>query len=157
MAMTAPAGGTLALPGGRTLNVPADGLEHQLVAFITDSSKPVDQTTWFNFDRLLFETGSATLKPESQEQLKDVAAIFAAFPRIHAKVGGYTDNVGKAAANLQLSDRRAKSVMQQLVGLGVAQDRLAAEGYGDQHPVADNSTEQGRAQNRRIALRVTEK
>lgn len=157
MAMTAPAGGTLALPGGRTLNVPADGLEHQLVAFITDSSKPVDKTTWFNFDRLLFETGSATLKPESQEQLKDVAAIFAAFPKIRAKVGGYTDNVGKAAANLQLSDRRAKSVMQQLVGLGVAQDRLAAEGYGDQHPVADNSTEQGRAQNRRIALRVTEK
>jgi outer membrane protein OmpA-like peptidoglycan-associated protein len=151
------AGQNVTLPNGTTLNVPSTSLESQVVAFITDSTRPVDKTTWFNFDRLLFETGSATLKPASQAQLRNVAAIFAAFPSVKAKIGGYTDNTGNAAANMQLSQDRASSVMNELVGLGVDKARLAAEGYGDQHPVADNATEEGRAQNRRIAMRITEK
>jgi outer membrane protein OmpA-like peptidoglycan-associated protein len=86
-----------------------------------------------------------------------VAAIFAAYPKVHAKIGGYTDNTGDARANQTLSQDRANSVMDQLVSLGIDKGRLEAEGYGDQHPVADNATEAGRAQNRRIALRITEK
>jgi K(+)-stimulated pyrophosphate-energized sodium pump len=72
-------------------------------------------------------------------------------------LGGYTDNTGDAAANLHLSDQRAKNVMAELVKLGVDPSRLEAQGYGDEHPVADNNTEEGRQLNRRISLRVTAK
>lgn len=134
-----------------------DGIESQLVTFVEDASKPVDKNLWFNFDRLLFDTGKATLQPSSQEQLKNIAEIMKAFPKLKIKLGGYTDNTGDAKANLKLSTDRAFNVMNELVTLGVAKDRLSAEGYGDKHPVADNNTEEGRQQNRRIAIRVTEK
>jgi outer membrane protein OmpA-like peptidoglycan-associated protein len=117
----------------------------------------VDDTTWFNFDRLLFDTGQATLQPSSEEQLNNIAEILKAYPNVHMKLGGYTDNTGDPAANKVLSEARAKNVMDALVAKGVDTSRLESEGYGDQHPVGDNSTEEGRAQNRRIALRVTQK
>lgn len=133
------------------------GIEGQLVTFIEDKDVVVDKTTWFNFDRLLFDTGKATLQPQSQEQLKNIAEIMKAFPKVKLKIGGYTDNVGDRKNNLILSTDRAYNVMNELVNMGVAKDRLTAEGYGDQHPVADNNTEEGRQQNRRISARVTEK
>jgi outer membrane protein OmpA-like peptidoglycan-associated protein len=148
---------TKRLPTNFELRAPATGIEKQVVVFIEDPARGVDVPTWFNFDRLLFETGSAQLKPESREQLRNVAEILKAYPKVKAKVGGYTDNVGDPAANMKLSQDRATNVMTELVVLGVAADRLSAEGYGEQNPVADNSTEAGRQQNRRIALRVTEK
>ncbi len=147
----------LTLPDGTVLNVPENGIENQLVKFINDPSRPVDSTTWFNFDRLLFDTGSATLLPSSQEQLNNVAAILKAYPNVHVKIGGYTDNVGDAASNLALSKARALNVMNAIVAAGIDPSRLESEGYGEDHPVGDNSTEEGRAQNRRIALRVTAK
>ena len=145
------------LPNGVELNIPKFGIENKLLTFIQDSSKPVDDTTWFNFDRLLFDTGKATLQPSSEEQLNNIAEILKAYPNVHVKIGGYTDNTGDPAANKTLSEARAKNVMDALVSKGVDASRLASEGYGDQYPVADNSTEEGRAQNRRIALRVTQK
>jgi outer membrane protein OmpA-like peptidoglycan-associated protein len=145
-----------ALPGGVELSFAPNGIEAMLIEFV-ESPRPVDETTWFDFDRLLFETGSATLKPESQEQLRNVAEILKAYPSVKVKFGGYTDNVGDPAANLRLSQDRAGNVVAELVGMGIASDRLSAEGYGEQHPVADNSTEEGRARNRRISLRVTAK
>jgi OOP family OmpA-OmpF porin len=145
------------LPNGVELNLPEFGVEKKLIAFIEDKSKPVDKTTWFSFDRLDFETGSATLKPTSAEQLKNIAEIMKAYPKVALKLGGYTDNVGSADSNLKLSQKRAESTMQELVKLGADAKRLQAEGYGEKYPVADNSTEEGRAKNRRIDLRVTSK
>jgi OOP family OmpA-OmpF porin len=145
------------LPGGIELNVPEFGVEKKLIAFIEDAGKPVDKTTWFSFDRLEFETGSSNLKPSSAEQLKNIAQILKAYPKVGLKIGGYTDNVGNPAANLTLSQKRADSTMQELVKLGVDAKRLEAEGYGDKYPVADNMTEEGRQKNRRIDLRVTRK
>jgi len=145
------------LPDGVELNIPQYGIENKLVTFLNDSSKPVDTTTWFNFDRLLFDTGKATLQPSSQEQLNNIAAILKAYPNVHVKIGGYTDNTGDPAANVALSDARAKNVMDALVAAGIDPSRLESKGYGDQYPVGDNSTEEGRAQNRRIALLVTQK
>jgi outer membrane protein OmpA-like peptidoglycan-associated protein len=144
------------LPDGTELNIPRLGVENKLIDWI-ESSKPIDTTTWFDFDRLLFATGSATLEPASQEQLSNVAAILKAYPKVKIKLGGYTDNTGDPAANLQLSDQRAKNVMAELLKLGVDPSRLEAQGYGDEHPVADNNTEEGRQLNRRISLRVTAK
>jgi OOP family OmpA-OmpF porin len=145
------------LPDGVELNIPQFGIENKLISFLNDSSKPVDTTTWFNFDRLLFDTGKSTLQPSSQEQLGNIAAILKAYPNVHIKIGGYTDNTGDAAANLALSDARAKNVMDALVAAGVDSSRLESKGYGDQYPVGDNGTDAGRAMNRRIALLVTQK
>ena len=145
------------LPNGVELNLPEFGVEKKLIAFIEDKNKPVDKTTWFSFDRLDFETGSATLKPTSAEQLKNIAEIMKAYPKVALKIGGYTDNTGNADANLKLSQKRAESTMQELVKSGVDAKRLQAEGYGEKYPVADNSTEDGRQKNRRIDLRVTNK
>ncbi len=131
-------------------------IEIGLLEFI-QSAKAVDKTTWFDFDRLTFETGKSTLKPESAEQLGNIAQILKAFPTTKLKIGGYTDNTGKADANLKLSADRAKMVEAELVKLGVADDRLDAEGYGDQYSIADNTTEAGKAKNRRISVRVTDK
>jgi outer membrane protein OmpA-like peptidoglycan-associated protein len=145
------------LPDGTELNIPQYGVENKLILFLQDSSKPVDQDTWFDFDRLLFDTGSATLQPASNEQLGNIAAILKAYPNAKIKIGGYTDNTGDKAANLKLSQDRASNVMAELVTLGVASDRLEAQGYGEDHPVADNNTDEGRQKNRRISLRVTAK
>ncbi|MBK8346239.1 MAG: DUF937 domain-containing protein [Saprospiraceae bacterium] len=134
-----------------------DGVESQLVSFVEDNTKAIDKNTWFNFDRLLFDTGKSTLQAGSKEQLTNVAEILKAFPKVKLKIGGYTDNTGDPKANQKLSTDRAFTVMNELVALGVDKARLSAEGYGDKFPVADNATEEGRQQNRRIALRVTEK
>ncbi|MBC7892185.1 MAG: sodium-translocating pyrophosphatase [Sphingobacteriaceae bacterium] len=144
------------LSSGVELNIPAKGIENNLLAFI-ESDKPVDKTTWLDFDRLTFETGSATLQPASQEQLKNIAEILKAYPAVNVKLGGYTDNTGSADANLRLSNERAQSVKAELVNLGIANGRLDAEGYGQEHPVASNDTPEGRAQNRRISIRVTKR
>jgi OOP family OmpA-OmpF porin len=145
------------LPGGVKVSFPKGSLEDQLITFVNDSKTAVDKNKWFNFDRLLFETGKATLKPESVEQLKNVAAILTAFPKVNIKIGGYTDNVGDAAKNKTLSQQRAENVKAELVKLKIDAKRMEAEGYGQEHPVASNDTEEGRQQNRRIAISVRSK
>jgi outer membrane protein OmpA-like peptidoglycan-associated protein len=145
------------LPDGTELSIAENSVENSLISFIEDKNKPVDKTTWFTFDRLYFETGKSTLKAESQEQLKNIAAILKAYPNVQLKMGGYTDNTGDAAVNQKISNERANTAMQALVKLGVDAKRLSAEGYGQDHPVASNDTPEGRAQNRRIDVRVTQK
>ena len=73
------------------------------------------------------------------------------------KVGGYTDNIGDPQSNLKLSHDRADGVVAKLIRLGIEPDRLESQGYGDEHPVADNSTEEGRAGNWRISKHVAQK
>jgi K(+)-stimulated pyrophosphate-energized sodium pump len=145
------------LPDGTTIIIPQRGVESRLLGFIQDSNSTAGSSTWFDFDRLLFATGSATLEPQSQEQLRDIAAILRASPNVHLKIGGYTDNVGSVDQNIRLSQDRANNVRAELVQFGVARDRLDAKGYGEAHPVADNSTDAGRASNRRISMLVTQK
>lgn len=145
------------LPDGTVIHIPARGVESRLLAFIKDPASVPDKTTWFDFDRLLFDTGAATLQPQSQDQLNNIAAILKAYPAVHLTIGGYTDNTGDAAQNLKLSQDRADSVVNQLQTMGISADRLVAKGYGEDHPVGDNSTADGRAANRRISMLVTAK
>ncbi|WP_018478867.1 OmpA family protein [Pontibacter roseus] len=145
------------IPGGVVLNIPPDGIESRLVAFIEDDNKVPDKTSWFSFDRLHFETGSARIQPQSQEQIDNIVKILKAYPQVNIKIGGYTDNVGQPAANLKLSQSRAEAVKEAIQQQGIDASRLEAEGYGEQHPVADNTTEEGRTQNRRIDVLVTKK
>ena len=145
------------LPDKVSLNIPQNGVEARLLAFVQDPSKGVEPAIWFDFDRLLFNTDSATLRPESQEQLGNIAAILKAYPNVHIKIGGYTDNSDDPQHNLNLSQDRANGVMADLISVGISPDRVEAQGYGEQFPVADNSTEEGRAKNRRVSMRVTQK
>ena len=142
---------------GSTLSAPERGVEGRLVAFIEDPSRTPDRTSWFDFDRLLFNTDSATLQPQSNEQLNNVAVILKACPAVRMTIGGYTDNTGDPAHNQTLSQNRADTVVNQLETMGIAPDRLVAKGYGDTNPVGDNSTPDGRALNRRISMLVIQK
>jgi OmpA-OmpF porin, OOP family len=145
------------LPNGTTVQIPQRGVEGKLLAFIQDPNRAPDKTSWFDFDRLLFATNSTTLEPQSKDQLTAVAAILTAYPAVHLNIGGYTDNTGDAAYNQKLSQGRADSVVAQLGTMGIASDRLVAKGYGEDHPVGDNATPEGRALNRRISMLVTSK
>jgi OOP family OmpA-OmpF porin len=140
-----------------TLHIPERSVEGRLLAFIRDPAQKLNRASWFDFDRLLFSTGAATLQPQALEQLHNIAAILKAYRATYLTIGGYTDNTGDAAKNRELSKERANNVSAELVKLGVAKDRLLAQGYGEQHPVGDNATEAGRAQNRRVSLLVTKK
>lgn len=145
------------LPNGVMLRIPSNGIESKLIAFIEDPNRLVDKETWFSFDRLEFETNSSTLKPTSAEQLKNIAEVLKAYPQVNLKLGGYTDNVGSDDYNMKLSSERAKQTEDEIEKLGIDDSRLESEGYGKQHPVADNATEEGRQRNRRIDVRVTKK
>ena len=99
-----------------------------------------------------FDTGNATLRPESDKVLSQIAAVLTSNPSWTMRVEGHTDNVGQKAANLALSERRAAAVVDWLTRHGVARTRLISLGMGDSSPVADNGSEEGRSLNRRVEL-----
>lgn len=103
-----------------------------------------------------FETGKATLEPESFAVIDELVAYLTRKVDERIEIGGHTDNVGSAAANLALSRDRATSVMNYLVSKGIDPARLEAKGYGMSVPVESNKTEEGRAQNRRTEVKVLE-
>ncbi|MGH9594839.1 MAG: OmpA family protein, partial [Bryobacteraceae bacterium] len=99
-----------------------------------------------------FDTGKATLQPDSDQVLAEVVKLLGQSPDLKLRVEGHTDNSGNAAANMVLSEKRAPAVVAWLTGHSVAGARLTAQGFGQSKPVADNSTEDGRAKNRRVEL-----
>ena len=108
-------------------------------------------------ENIYFETGRATLSRESYPALNGLAAKMMANPQMKIEVGGYTDNVGNDADNMELSQNRADAVVVYLVSAGISEDRLIATGYGKVNPVADNATFEGRARNRRIEVKILDK
>jgi K(+)-stimulated pyrophosphate-energized sodium pump len=144
------------LSTGYAIKAAKDGLESKLVSFI-EGSEAISKDLWFNMNGITFDTNKASIKKESDEQINHIAEVLKAFPKVNIKIGGYTDNTGKANANKKLSNSRAIAVKKAIVAKGVKADRMDAEGYGSDHPVASNDTEEGRQQNRRIDVRVTEK
>jgi outer membrane protein OmpA-like peptidoglycan-associated protein len=99
-----------------------------------------------------FETGKATLLPESKAILDKVGASLANYPNLKVEVAGHTDSRGAHAMNMKLSQSRAETVREYLIGKGVAGSQLTAKGYGPDKPIADNKTDAGRAENRRVEL-----
>ena len=99
-----------------------------------------------------FDSGKATIKPDSQSVIDEIVKALQSQTDLKVKVEGHTDNVGNETANQQLSEERAKAVMDAVAAAGVDPARLSAAGFGMSKPVADNSTEEGRAQNRRVEL-----
>jgi outer membrane protein OmpA-like peptidoglycan-associated protein len=144
----------LTLPGGTTLSAPQGSVGYSLAKYL-GSSDPAPRT--FVFDNLVFQTGSNEISADSKATVDAVVLVLKAFPTAKVKLVGYTDNSGDPAANVTLSQTRATKVADSMAALGVDPARITAAGEGDANPIADNSTEQGRAQNRRTELVVTEK
>jgi OOP family OmpA-OmpF porin len=108
-------------------------------------------------EKVQFETGKATIKPESSGLLDEIAKVLGAHPEITSVViEGHSDSTGGDALNQRLSQARADAVMAALVERGVAKERLAAKGFGPTRPVASNDTEEGREQNRRVEISIAE-
>jgi len=108
-----------------------------------------------NVSDVLFDTGSATLKPGAREKLARVAGILASHPDLKIEIEGHTDSVGGDDYNQQLSERRAASVRAYLVRQKIPPAAVDAEGFGESRPVASNTTSAGRQQNRRVELVVS--
>jgi len=106
---------------------------------------------------IVYETGKAIIKPESEPTLNALKTFMDQNPNFsRIRIEGHTDNVGKSADNLKLSQDRAMAVIAWLAAHGINKDRLLAVGFGDQRPIKDNSTEDGRAQNRRTEFHLAE-
>lgn len=99
-----------------------------------------------------FDLDKATIRPDAQPTLAEIAKLFAADPALRLSIDGHTDSSGDAAHNRALSTARARSVLGALVGLGIDPDRLKSRGFGPDKPVADNASDTGRAKNRRVEL-----
>src|SRR5262249_6712130 len=97
---------------GQQIAVAPGGVETGLISFINNPGQSPDRETWFTFDRLEFETGSANLMPASEAQIRNIAAILRCYPNVNLKFGGYTDNTGDPAANQRLSQARAENARQ---------------------------------------------
>lgn len=105
-----------------------------------------------NLGDILFDVGKATLKKDAEYAIVKISAILAVFPKLNARIEGFTDSTGTEAVNMKLSSERARAVAEFLVSQGVAAERLAHAGYGPANPVGDNATAEGRAKNRRVEL-----
>jgi outer membrane protein OmpA-like peptidoglycan-associated protein len=112
--------------------------------------KAIAETGKFVTNNILFETGKATLKPESMEEIQKVADYMKKDSSARFEVQGHTDNQGSDAINDPLSQQRAEAVVKALEGMGVDPFNLRAVGKGSHEPVADNGTDEGRAKNRRV-------
>jgi OOP family OmpA-OmpF porin len=104
-----------------------------------------------------FDFGKATIRKESNRVLDDAVKVLTQYPDLRIMISGHTDNVGEAQKNLQLSQERADSVKAYLVSKGVAADRVETRGAGPNEPVADNATDKGRQENRRIEFKLLQK
>lgn len=103
---------------------------------------------------ILFDTGKATIKPQSEQVLADIIDILNEYPNAKFTVDGHTDSTGGDALNQRLSESRALSVKEYLVAHGVDEFRLSSAGHGENKPIASNSTRDGRAQNRRVEINL---
>lgn len=138
---------------GYTLDIVDEGeMEQKLEVSAGEMADAIKKNGFIALHGILFDTGKATIKPESEPLLGEIVTLMNNDKSLKLAVEGHTDNVGNKKSNLDLSKKRAESVMKYLVGKGIDAKRLKADGKGDTVPVADNRTEDGRAQNRRVEL-----
>lgn len=128
----------------------------QATQALATADTPQEVVDALNLSIINFATGKSDIPADNKAILQKASEMLKTAPAgTTIEVGGHTDNVGNAAANQKLSENRANAVMKELQSLGVKADMLSAKGYGNTKPKADNSTEQGRFQNRRIEYTLT--
>ena len=106
---------------------------------------------------IFFETGAYIPKSQSKAELDEIIGFLKENPNIKVEISGHTDNVGDKTYNIKLSENRAREVAGYLVENGINSDRVTYKGYGETQPIADNSTKENRALNRRIAFKIISK
>ncbi len=134
-------------PNGCAIKVYPDAPVEEVVA------APQDEVIVLS-DKVLFDFNSSTLTPAANDVLAEISKRLTDGAVISVLVKGHTDSVGSDAYNDKLSQRRADSVATFLVSQGVAAEKIKTEGFGESQPVADNATDEGRAQNRRVEIVV---
>jgi outer membrane protein OmpA-like peptidoglycan-associated protein/tetratricopeptide (TPR) repeat protein len=116
---------------------------------------PIETNASMVLKNIFFDVNKFDVKPSSQAELDILVQLLNENATLKIEISGYTDNAGKPADNLALSNNRAKAVVSYLVSRNIAATRLTAKGYGETKPVADNKTEEGKAMNRRTEMKVT--
>lgn len=101
---------------------------------------------------ILFDTGKSTIKSESQDIIDQIYDLLKTNPALRVSIEGHTDNIGTPESNKSLSEARSKAVVDALAAKGINKSRLVAKGWGQEKPVADNRTEEGRTRNRRVEI-----
>ncbi len=114
----------------------------------------VQEAISFAAKNIQFETNSNKIKAASLIELDNVASILAQYPDYNVSISGHTDSVGNAGYNKSLSQKRAKACLDYLVSKGVSAGRMSSAGYGEEQPIADNSTAEGRQMNRRVEFNI---
>ena len=147
------------LPNGTTLNAYKGGIEEKLVEFLRTDYKALGEAklkeTWFDFDNLNFETGSAVVTADSKLQLDNIVAILKAFPNAKLKIGGYTDKTGNEAVNKKLSADRANTVKSHIEAAGLGKQVDGAEGYGSEFAKYNaDAPEEERVLDRHVSVSV---
>ncbi|MCY1274979.1 type VI secretion system peptidoglycan-associated domain protein [compost metagenome] len=141
----------LALREAKLLSVQQQGkwLEEQIVSLATSET---DRGLVMTLGDVLFDAGEADLKPAANRTVLKLVQFLQLNPRRIVRIEGYTDSSGDRQENLALSRARAQAVADALVDLGIDAKRAQVEGYGQDFPVADNASNRGRAQNRRVEI-----
>ncbi len=161
----------ISLPGGRNYGISVkaeDYLFHSENMNITETNvareiindirlKKVEVGETIVLNNIFFDTGAASLRPESYAELGVLYKLMVDNPSLKIEISGHTDNVGGAAYNQGLSERRAQAVVDFLIGRGVEQERLTFKGFGFDKPIATNETAEGRQLNRRTEFEIIEK
>lgn len=120
----------------------------------TPTGATVNKVGCWVLNNLNFLTNSAKIEPKGEGVLRDAAKVLKANPGLKVEIQGHTDDVGSAPYNKKLSQARANAVKQHLIKQGIQGARLTTQGYGMEKPVASNATEPGRAENRRVELKI---
>ena len=146
--------------GNYRLTISRTGYEpyEQLITYIGDSLNislvPLKVGRKVILHNLFFATGKTQILPQSEQALNELSDFLRDNPTVSIRITGHTDNVGSDKANLTLSEGRAKAVRSEIIKRGIAAERIEAEGKGETEPIADNATEEGRAQNRRVEFTI---
>jgi len=160
-ALTAQSGaqwiGVVTWPSGdmvhyKQVAVLAQKMAQEVTATAAAWAEEIDRTGHVAVYGINFDTGKATIKPDSDTALKEIVSLMNANPEWKFRVEGHTDNVGAKALNQTLSQQRAAAVVAWLAQNGIEKARLVAQGFGDSKPISDNGTDEGRAKNRRVEL-----
>jgi outer membrane protein OmpA-like peptidoglycan-associated protein len=148
------AGAAIGAVAGGGIGAYMDAQEEKLARIPNTSVERVDDKTLVvHFDSdILFDFDSAALRSDSRQTVDEVARVLGEYDKTAVVVQGHTDDKGSDAYNQELSERRADAVKSYLQRSGVADERLAIQGLGEQYPVASNASETGRQQNRRVEI-----
>lgn len=159
------------IDGVRVINIPNAKAGAGWITFWNGQNKPENVTYLKNvriakgavplYDRMMtdgkiitygitFDVGKSTIKPESMGEINRIAKLMNENPELKFSVEGHTDNTGSAASNQKLSEQRSEAIVAKLVEMGIEESRLTAVGKGQNSPIADNNTDEGRAKNRRV-------